>query len=64
MVISLGFFYLFFPKYDQWEQRLRAGGSPKKTDIMNGRRRTQHVRPEGVHLDVTRKPNCIVIALQ
>ena len=26
MVISLGFFYLFFPKYDQWEQRLRAGG--------------------------------------
>ena len=32
MVISLGFFTLFFPKYDQWEQRLRAGGSPKKTD--------------------------------
>ena len=31
MVISLGFFTLFFPKYDQWEQRLRAGGSPKKT---------------------------------
>jgi len=31
MVISLGFFYLFFPKYDQWEQRLRAGDSPKKT---------------------------------
>jgi len=25
MVISLGFFTLFFPKYDQWEQRLRAG---------------------------------------
>jgi hypothetical protein len=24
MVISLGFFTLFFPKYDQWEQRLRA----------------------------------------
>jgi hypothetical protein len=28
MVISLGFFYLFFPKYEQWEERLRAGGSP------------------------------------
>ena len=24
MVISLGFFYPVFPKYDQWEQRLRA----------------------------------------
>jgi F0F1-type ATP synthase membrane subunit c/vacuolar-type H+-ATPase subunit K len=32
MVISLGFFTLFFPKYDQWEQRVRAGGSPQKTD--------------------------------
>jgi hypothetical protein len=32
MVISLGFFYLFFPKYEQWEERLRAGGSPQKTD--------------------------------
>ena len=32
MVISLGFFTLFFPKYDQWEQRLRAGSSPQKTD--------------------------------
>ena len=32
MVISLGFFTLFFPKYDQWEQRLRAGGSPQKTN--------------------------------
>ena len=31
MVISLGFFTLFFPKYDQWEQRLRAGGSPDST---------------------------------
>ena len=31
MVISLGFFYLFFPKYEQWEERLRAGGSPGKT---------------------------------
>ena len=29
MVISLGFFYLFFPKYEQWEQRLNAGGSEK-----------------------------------
>ena len=32
MVISLGFFTLFFPKYDQWEQRMRAGGSPKKAN--------------------------------
>jgi hypothetical protein len=32
MVISLGFFTLFFPKYDQWEQRLRAGSSTQKTD--------------------------------
>ena len=32
MVISLGFFYLFFPKYEQWEQRLRAAGAPTKTD--------------------------------
>ena len=31
MVISLGFFYLFFPKYEQWEQRVRAGDSPQKT---------------------------------
>jgi len=31
MVISLGFFYLFFPKYEQWEERLRAGGSAEKT---------------------------------
>ena len=31
MVISLGFFTLFFPKYDQWEQRVRAGGSSEKT---------------------------------
>jgi hypothetical protein len=30
MVISLGFFYLFFPKYEQWEQRIRAEGSPDK----------------------------------
>jgi F0F1-type ATP synthase membrane subunit c/vacuolar-type H+-ATPase subunit K len=30
MVISLGFFYLFFPKYEQWEERVRAGGSPEK----------------------------------
>jgi F0F1-type ATP synthase membrane subunit c/vacuolar-type H+-ATPase subunit K len=32
MVISLGFFTLFFPKYDQWEERLRAADSPPKTD--------------------------------
>ncbi|HLD48216.1 MAG TPA: hypothetical protein VJA64_10350 [Desulfobaccales bacterium] len=31
MVISLGFFYLFFPKYEQWEQRVRDGSSPEKT---------------------------------
>ena len=30
MVISLGFFYLFFPKYEQWEQRMSAGGPPRK----------------------------------
>jgi hypothetical protein len=24
MVISLGFFYLFYPKYEQWEQRVSA----------------------------------------
>lgn len=33
MVLSLGFFYLFFPKYEQWEERLRAGGSPEKTGL-------------------------------
>ena len=32
MVISLGFFTLFFPKYQQWEQRMRVGASPKKTN--------------------------------
>lgn len=32
MVISLGFFYLFFPKYEQWEQRVNSGGSAKKTN--------------------------------
>ena len=30
MVISLGFFYLFFPKYAQWEQRLNADGPLEK----------------------------------
>ena len=30
MTISLGFFYLFFPKYDQWEQRVNAEGPPRK----------------------------------
>ena len=29
MVISLGFFYLVFRKYEQWEHRLNAGGSGK-----------------------------------
>jgi hypothetical protein len=32
MVISLGFFYLFFPKYVQWEERVRAGGLTEKAD--------------------------------
>jgi hypothetical protein len=32
MVISLGFFYLFFPKYEQWEARVSAGGFSKKTN--------------------------------
>jgi hypothetical protein len=27
MVISLGFFYLFFPKYEQWEQLVRSQNS-------------------------------------
>ena len=30
MLISLGFFYLFFPKYDQWEQVVGAGNPPRK----------------------------------
>ena len=30
MLISLGFFYLFFPKYKQWEQRISAGSPPRK----------------------------------
>ncbi|MGO8761729.1 MAG: hypothetical protein ACLP2P_06115 [Desulfobaccales bacterium] len=30
MVISLGFFTLFFPKYAQWEQRLNAAGPLEK----------------------------------
>jgi hypothetical protein len=29
MMISLGFFYLFFPKYDQWEKQVRAAGPEK-----------------------------------
>jgi hypothetical protein len=29
MVISLGFFYLFFPKYEQWEELVGAGGRQK-----------------------------------
>jgi hypothetical protein len=30
VMISLGFFYLFFPKYEQWEQRVKAAGPPRK----------------------------------
>jgi len=30
MLISLGFFYLFFPKYEQWEQRVGATGPVRK----------------------------------
>ena len=30
MLISLGFFYLFFPKYEQWEQRVGAAGPVRK----------------------------------
>ncbi|MGB8992291.1 MAG: hypothetical protein WCD80_09575 [Desulfobaccales bacterium] len=30
MVISLGFFYRFFPKYEQWEQLVNAGSSGNK----------------------------------
>jgi hypothetical protein len=30
MVISLGFFYLFFPKYEQWEEMVSAAGSTRQ----------------------------------
>ena len=30
MVISLGYFYLFFPKYEHWEQRVSATAPPEK----------------------------------
>ena len=30
MVISLGFFYLFFPKYEQWEEAVKAADPPGK----------------------------------
>ena len=30
MVISLGFFYLFYPKYEEWEQMIRAAAPLKK----------------------------------
>jgi len=30
MVISFGFFYLFFPKYEQWEEVVKAAGPPRK----------------------------------
>jgi F0F1-type ATP synthase membrane subunit c/vacuolar-type H+-ATPase subunit K len=29
MVISLGYFYLFFPKYEQWEQMVSVAGQIK-----------------------------------
>ncbi len=30
MVISLGFFYVYFPKYEQWEELVKAGRAQKK----------------------------------
>jgi hypothetical protein len=30
MLMSLGFFYLFFPKYEQWEQRVKGAGPTGK----------------------------------
>jgi hypothetical protein len=30
MAISLGFFYLFFPKYEQWEAVVKGAGPPEK----------------------------------
>jgi hypothetical protein len=30
MVISLGYFYLFFPKYEHWEQMVHAATPPQK----------------------------------
>ena len=30
MLISLGFFYLFYPKYDDWEKRVNAGDLAQK----------------------------------
>ncbi|MFA4903996.1 MAG: hypothetical protein WC600_14780 [Desulfobaccales bacterium] len=30
MVISLGYFYLFFPKYEQWEQMVKSRSTGKK----------------------------------
>jgi hypothetical protein len=32
MVISLGFFYRFFPKYDEWENLMSAAGSTHKVN--------------------------------
>ncbi len=31
MVISLGYFYLFFPKYEDWEQRVSDAAPTKKS---------------------------------
>jgi hypothetical protein len=33
MLISLGFFYLFYPKYDHWEQLVRGAASSKKMKL-------------------------------
>ncbi|MFA5110948.1 MAG: hypothetical protein WC443_06060 [Desulfobaccales bacterium] len=30
MVISLGFFYVYFPKYEQWEELMKAGRPGKR----------------------------------
>jgi F0F1-type ATP synthase membrane subunit c/vacuolar-type H+-ATPase subunit K len=32
MFISLGFFYLFFPKYEQWKNLMSAAGSTRKVN--------------------------------
>jgi hypothetical protein len=32
MVISLGFFYLFYPKYENWEKLLSAAGPPRQVN--------------------------------
>jgi hypothetical protein len=32
MVISLGFFYLFYPKYENWEKLVSAAGPPRQVN--------------------------------